>query len=187
VSERLEARYPAVLEPRENGALLVRSVDLEDTFTEGATPDEAPFNGAEVLSAMLRCRLDRDLPIPDPSPAGEGMVLIAPDARTQAALLIRRARGERSLAELARSLETSWPSAQRLENPRHSPTLRQLEKAAAACKRRICSFPKPWPRPPARPGCRHGAGVALAFGRFRARRARRSNHRKRTPLAVWTI
>jgi len=76
-------------------------------------------------------------PIPAPSPAGEGMYLIAPDARTQAALLIRRARGDRSLAELARSLETSWPSAQRLENPRHSPTLRQLEKAAAALGKRL--------------------------------------------------
>jgi antitoxin HicB len=65
------------------------------------------------------------------------MTLIAPDARTQAALLIRRARGDRSLAELARSLEPSWPSAQRLENPRHSPTLRQLEKAAAALGKRL--------------------------------------------------
>jgi antitoxin HicB len=52
-------------------------------------------------------------------------------------LLIRRARGDRSLAELARALETSWPSAQRLENPRHSPTLRQLEKAAAALGKRL--------------------------------------------------
>lgn len=133
----MDIRYPAVLEAQENGALLVRFVDLEDTFTEGSTLDEALFNGAEVLSAMLGCRLDHDLPIPDPSPAGEGLYLIAPDARTQAALLIRRARGNRSLAELARSLETSWPSAQRLENPRHSPTLRQLEKAAAALGKRL--------------------------------------------------
>ncbi len=137
MSERLEARYPAVLEPQDNGALLVRFVDLDDTFTEGDTLDEALFNAAEVLSAMLGCRLDHDLPVPDPSPAGEGLVLIAPDARTQAALLIRRARGERSLAELARALDTSWPSAQRLENPRHSPTLRQLEKAAAALGKRL--------------------------------------------------
>jgi antitoxin HicB len=81
--------------------------------------------------------LDENKPVPAPSPAGEGMYLIAPDARTQAALLIRRARGDRSLADLARALETSWPSAQRLENPRHSPTLRQLEKAAAALGKRL--------------------------------------------------
>lgn len=63
--------------------------------------------------------------------------LIDPDARTQAASPIRLAHGERSLAELARSLETSWLSAQRLGNPRHSPTLRQLEKAAAALGKRL--------------------------------------------------
>ena len=77
----MDIRYPAVLETQENGALLVRFVDLDDTFTEGATLDEALFNGAEVLSAMLGCRLDHDLPVPAPSPAGEGMYLIAPDAR----------------------------------------------------------------------------------------------------------
>lgn len=135
--ERLEARYPAVLEPEASGGFFVRFVDVEGAMTDGETLDEALFNASEALSAMLGCRLDHDLPIPDPSPAGEGMVLIAPDTRTQAALLIRRARGERSLAELARSLETSWPSAQRLENPRHSPTLRQLEKAAAALGKRL--------------------------------------------------
>jgi len=133
----MEIRYPAILEPEEDGGFFVRFVDLENTYTDGLTLDEALFNGAEVLSAMLGWMLDENKPIPDPSPAGDGMCLIAPDARTQAALLIRRARGERSLAELARSLQTSWPSAQRLENPRHSPTLRQLEKAAAALGKRL--------------------------------------------------
>jgi antitoxin HicB len=81
--------------------------------------------------------LDENKPIPDPFPAGDGLYLIAPDARTQAALLIRRARGDRSLAELARSLQTFWPAAQRLENPRHSPTLRQLERAAGDLGKRL--------------------------------------------------
>ena len=106
-------------------------------MTDGETLDEALFNASEALSGILGWMLDENQPIPDPSPAGDGRVLVAPDARTQAALLIRRARGERSLAELARALETSWPSAQRLENPRHSPTLRQLEKAAAALGKRL--------------------------------------------------
>ncbi len=133
----MDIRYPAVLEPEEGGGFFVRFVDLENAYTDGLTLDEALFNGAEVLSALLGCRLDHDPPIPDPSPAGDGLYLIAPDARTQAALLIRRARGDRSLAELARSLETSWPAAQRLENPRHSPTLRPLERAAVALGKRL--------------------------------------------------
>lgn len=133
----MEIRYPAVLEPEESGGFFVRFIDVEGAMTDGETLDEALFNASEALSGILGWMLDENRPIPEPSPAGEGMYLIAPDARTQAAMLIRRARGERSLAELARSLETSWPSAQRLENPRHSPTLRQLEKAAAALGKRL--------------------------------------------------
>ncbi len=133
----MDIRYPAVLEPQEGGGFFVRFVDLEGALTDGETLDEALFNAGEALSAMLGWLLDENKPVPAPSPASEGMYLIAPDARTQAALLIRRARGDRSLAELARALETSWPSAQRLENPRHSPTLRQLERAAAALGKRL--------------------------------------------------
>jgi antitoxin HicB len=133
----MDIRYPAVLEPQEGGGFFVRFVDLEGALTDGETLDEALFNAGEALSAMLGWLLDENKPVPAPSPVDEGMYLIAPDARTQAALLIRRARGDRSLAELARALETSWPSAQRLENPRHSPTLRQLEKAAAALGKRL--------------------------------------------------
>lgn len=40
------------------------------------TLDEALFKAAEVLSAMLGCRLDHSLPIPGPSPTGKGMYLI---------------------------------------------------------------------------------------------------------------
>ncbi len=43
MSEHPETRYPAVLETQEKGALPVRFVDLEDTFAEGTTPDEALF------------------------------------------------------------------------------------------------------------------------------------------------
>ncbi len=50
--------------------------------------------------------LNENQPLPDPSPVSEGRVLVAPDTRTQAALLICRARGDQSLAELARALQT---------------------------------------------------------------------------------
>ena len=64
-------------------------------MTDGETLDEALFNASEALSGILGWMLDENQPIPDPSPAGDGRVLVAPDARTQAALLIHRARGER--------------------------------------------------------------------------------------------
>lgn len=137
----MDIRYPAMFEPQEPEGFYVRFVDLDDTFTEGHSREEALFNAAEVLSAMLGWRIDNDLPIPRPSVRVKGAEYIAPDAKVQAALLVRRARGDRSLAEVARALDTSWPAAKRLEDPRHYPTLKQLERAAAALgKRLVLSF-----------------------------------------------
>ena len=132
----MEIRYPAVLEPQEPEGFLVRFIDLEDTFTEGLTREEALFNAAEVLSAMLEWHIDNGHAIPAPS-VREGADYIAPNAKTQSALLVRRARADRSLADLARALDTSWPAAERLEDPHHSPTLKQLERAAAALGKRL--------------------------------------------------
>jgi antitoxin HicB len=75
--------------------------------------------------------------VPTPSQGLEGAHSIAPDAKTQAAILLRLARGERTLSELARALETSWPAARRLEDPTHWPSLRTLDRVAAALGKRL--------------------------------------------------
>jgi antitoxin HicB len=133
----MEIRYPATFESQDDGGYFVQFIDLPDTFTEGATLAEAQFNAAEVLSAMLGWKLDEGQDIPLPSHDIPGAYYIAPDARTQAAFLIRQARGDRSFAELARALETSWPAAKKLEDPKHWPTLRALDRAAAALGKRL--------------------------------------------------
>jgi antitoxin HicB len=112
-------------------------VDLPDTFTEGKTKEEAIFNASEVLSAMLAWRLDESKEVPAPSQNLSDVQYIAPDAKTQAAMLLRLARGERSLSELARALETSWPAAKRLEDPSHWPSLKTLDRAATALGKRL--------------------------------------------------
>jgi antitoxin HicB len=132
----MDMLYPAKIE-QEGEAFLVQFIDLPDTFTYGTTMEEALFNAAEVLSGMLDAKLDDNEKIPSPTPNLPDAHYIAPDAKTQAALLIRRARGGRSLADLARVLETSWPAAQRLEDPNHWPTLRALDRAAAALGKRL--------------------------------------------------
>jgi antitoxin HicB len=133
----MEIRYPATVEVQADGSFLVQFVDLPDTFTEGQSREEALFNAAEVLSAMLAWRLDEAKDVPPPSPRVKGAEYIAPDAKTQAAMLLRLARGERSLSELARALETSWPAAKRLEDPTHWPSLKTLDRAAAALGKRL--------------------------------------------------
>ena len=132
----MEIRYPAILTPEPDGGYLVQFADFEEAFTEGDTLEEALFNAAEVLTLTLEGRIDEGLPVPEPSPVA-GAHPIAPSARVQAALLVRRARADRPFADLVRALDTSWPAAQRLEDPHHSPTIKQLERAAAALGKRL--------------------------------------------------
>ena len=133
--------YPALFKPEKTGGFFVQFVDLEEAFTEGETLEEAAFNASEVLTLTLEGRMEEGLPIPEPSVRVKGAHYVSPNTRTQAALLVRRARGDRSLAEVARALNTSWAAAKRLEDPRHYPTLKQLERAAAALgKRLVLSF-----------------------------------------------
>ena len=94
----MDIRYPATVETQEDGTFFVRFLDLPDTFTEGHTREEALFNASEVLSAMLAWRLDENKDIPARGRKVEGAHCIAPDAKTQAAMLLRLARGERSLS-----------------------------------------------------------------------------------------
>lgn len=133
----MEIRYPATLETQKDGSVFVQFVDLPDTFTEGQTREEALFNAAEVLSAMLAWRLDQAKDVPAPSQKVKGVHYIAPDAKTQAAMLLRLARGDRTLSDLARALETSWPAVKRLEDPTHWPSLKTLDRAAAALGKRL--------------------------------------------------
>ena len=133
----MQTHYPALLSAQEGGGWLVTFVDLPDTFTEGDTVEEALFNGSEVLSAMLGWHLDQGHAITPPSQNVAGAHYIAPDSKTQADLLLRDARGTRPMAELARALETSWAAAQRLEDPHHWPSLKQLDRAARVLGKRL--------------------------------------------------
>lgn len=131
-------RYPAVFAAQDDGGFTVTFPDIPEAVTEGDDHDAALFNAAEVLTLCLEQRMEDGDPIPTASKI-KGAVWVEPAAAVQAALLVRQAReGEgKTLADMARALNTSWPAAQRLEQPGSNPTLRQLERAAAALGRRL--------------------------------------------------
>lgn len=133
----MDIRYPATVEKQKDGNYLVQFIDLPDTFTEGQSKEEALFNATEVLSAMMAWRLAAAKNATAPSQKVKGAQYIAPDAKTQAAMVLRLARGERSLSDLARALETSWPAAKRLENSTHWPSLKTLDRTVAALGKRL--------------------------------------------------
>jgi len=135
-------RYQAVLEPQPEGGFTVTFPDLPEAITEGDSHEEAVFNAAEVLGLCLDVRMDQgdELPRPTQTPGG---VWITPPASVQVAIALRQIREDqgKSLSDMARLLNTSWPAAQRLERPSANPTLRQLDRAAAAVgKRLVVSF-----------------------------------------------
>jgi antitoxin HicB len=128
--------YPALVTP-EAGGYFVAFVDLDEAFTSGETLEAALFNASEVLTLTLSGRMEEGQSVPQPSQNVGDAHYIAPDAKTQAAALLRSARGGRSHADLARALATSWDVAKRLENPRHWPSLKSLDRAAAALGKRL--------------------------------------------------
>lgn len=88
----MEIRYPAILTLEPDGGYLVQFADFDEAFTEGDTLEEALFNAAEALTLTLEGRIDEGQTIPEPSQVA-GAHPIAPSARVQAALLVRRAGG----------------------------------------------------------------------------------------------
>jgi antitoxin HicB len=133
----MQVSYPAHITEQSDGSFLVQFIDLPDTFTEGQTMEEALFNASEVLSGMLCWHIDQGHDIIPATKGAKKAYDIAPDAKTQAALLLRQARGERSHADLARALSTSWPQAKRLESASYWPNLKTLDRAAAALGKRL--------------------------------------------------
>ncbi len=129
--------YPAKITfDKRDKRYLVEFYDLAEAVTEGETLEEAFFNASEVLTLTLEGRLDEGQQIPVPSKR-KGAYLIAPSARVQAALLIRLSRGDHTIAEIARMLDSSWPAVSRMEDPHHWPSLRQLERTASAIGQRL--------------------------------------------------
>jgi antitoxin HicB len=128
--------YPYTVTPQDEGGYFVQFADFEEAFTEGQTTEECAFNAAEVLTGILAYRLEHGQTIPDPSKI-ENEPLAPPSAAVQSALILRKARGSRPLSELARAMDTSWAAAQRLEDPHHWPSLKQLDKAAKILGKRL--------------------------------------------------
>jgi antitoxin HicB len=128
--------YPAAITPEEGG-FIVQFTDLDEAFTEGDTMEDALFNACEVLTLTLDGRMSEGMDIPAPSKGVKGAHYVSPDAKTQAALLLRHIRGSRPMADLAKGLDTSWAAAARLENPNHWPSLKTLDRAARVLGKRL--------------------------------------------------
>ncbi|MBF0097972.1 MAG: type II toxin-antitoxin system HicB family antitoxin [Magnetococcales bacterium] len=137
----MDIRYPAIMESQEPAGFFIRFLDVEEAFTEGSTREEALQNAAEVLTALLGWRMDQGLEIPQPSQDVKEAFYVAPDAKTQAALLLRFAMERPVGTSRGHQSRKTLSSTRDHAVQQHRPSLRQLEKAAARLgKRLVLSF-----------------------------------------------
>lgn len=131
--------YPARVRRAKGGAYEVRIVGFDEVFTEGRDLEAALRNASEALSGVILTRLSHGMDIPEPrkSLRGKGIHYVLPDGKTQSALVVREAFQGRNVAELARTMETSWPAVNRLRNPAHWPTLKLLDRALKAAGKEL--------------------------------------------------
>ena len=129
--------YPALLTHTVAGVFRIQFVDLLEAFSDGDTPEQALHKAADALTLAIEHRITTGVIVPAPTQDIASAYYIAPDAKTQSALLLSYARGERTFSELARALETSWPQARRLEDPTHWPSLKTLDRVARVLGKRL--------------------------------------------------
>jgi antitoxin HicB len=130
--------YPVVLEPDDNGTLLVTFPDIPEAVTFGEDEDDALMRAVDALETMLAARIADREEIPLPSPA-HGCPCAALPALTTAKVLLYRAMREAGMtkAELARRLGWHGPQIGRLLDLNHASRLDQIEAALAALGKRL--------------------------------------------------
>ena len=131
--------YTAKIYKDEDG-YSVEFPDLGDTFTFGATLEEAKANAEEALECTLRSLLDERRPWPAAKTrpnAAKGLYAIPVSPLVECAQGIVKARGRTPAAVIARRMGITPQSYGRLENPRSNLSVRTLEKAAKALGKRL--------------------------------------------------
>ena len=132
----MEYRYPATLEPDEEGRFLVRFGDLPEALTDGADLTEALFEAADCLSEALASRIvdGEEIPRPSSTEAGPNQFVISPSPTIalKAALYTALRHRDMTVADLAARLYMDWHQAARLIDPRRASKLTSLAAALAA-------------------------------------------------------
>jgi antitoxin HicB len=131
--------YPARIEQDEAGFYLVTFPDFPEAATDARSLSKAVAEAEDCLEEAIAGRIKRGEDIPHPSPAEQGMVLIALSAlyAMKAALYsaVREARMSRSA--LAARLGKDEKEVRRLLDPEHASRISNLELALRAVGKRV--------------------------------------------------
>jgi antitoxin HicB len=130
--------YPLVLEPDDNGTLLVTCPDLPEVTSFGDDRDDALRHAADALEEALAARIAHQDDIPSPSASRGRPIAVLPPLTEAKVQLYRLAReAGMTKAELGRRLGWHAPQVDRLFELRHHSRIEQVEQALRVIGKRL--------------------------------------------------
>jgi antitoxin HicB len=130
--------YPVVLEPDDNGTLLVTCPDLPEVASWGDDEHDALRHACDAIEEALAARIAHRDEIPEPSAARGRHVPVLPPL-TVAKLSLYQAAREAGVtkADLSRRLGWHAPQVDRLFDLRHRSKIEQIDQALRALGKRL--------------------------------------------------
>jgi antitoxin HicB len=136
----LELAYPVTLTPDEaDGGFVVTFQDVPEAITQGDDHIGALAQASDALEEAIAGRIRRGDPIPEPSEAGAGQLIIPVPALTAAKAALYLALRESGItkSELAARLHCDEKEVRRLLDPTHHSKLSRIQEALAALGKRL--------------------------------------------------
>jgi antitoxin HicB len=131
--------YPVALMPDPDGGFTVTFRDVPEAITEGDSREEAVLRAEDALESALAMYIAAKQPLPSPSKAEAGEVMVPLSALGMAKTALYDAMREQGVgrAELARRLRWHLPQVARLLDLRHASRMEHVEAALAALGLRL--------------------------------------------------
>jgi antitoxin HicB len=125
--------YPILIEPDDNGTLLVTCPDLPEVTTFGEDERDALQRAADAIEEALAARMVRRENIPSPSPSkGRKVPDMAPLTVAKVGLYQAMREAGIGKAELGRRLGWHGPQIDRLLDLNHRSKIEQIDQALRA-------------------------------------------------------
>ncbi|TBU97186.1 HicB family protein [Stutzerimonas kirkiae] len=130
--------YPVTLH-HEAGSVWISSDDVPELNSAGDNDAEALLDAVDGLESALSLYVDQRRPIPLPSTAKPGQVLVRLPALSAAKVALWNAMQDKGIgkAEMARRLGVNRPQVDRLVDLLHSSKIEQVEHALAILGQRL--------------------------------------------------
>jgi antitoxin HicB len=129
--------YEALLEPGDEGAIVVTFPDVPEAITEGDTRADALTMAEDALGVALLAYADLKRPLPEARDHGLMPIAVAADVAAKLAVIEAFTASGLTKSDLARRLGVHESEVRRILNPRHATKLQRLVQTLRALGHRL--------------------------------------------------